>query len=224
VRPGTFFVHQRLNGYVREARYQVRRGETLAVYDDDFETVTLLSVASRGDLEKQVRRSKVPDIALRFVAGFRGFRGDKGVEYVPPHAVGGLEARFLGKRTTYWGVDVMTGGGPVTLQIDNLAPIAGVVSTTSVSGVLGFVTPPNLFRAGIGGRGSFTVVQRSFADWDKHEARGSIAPGWTAWAGVHHGRFTGDLQLNSNLLVMTWDDSAGWPSYTDLVLILGYRF
>ncbi len=224
VRAGTFFVHQRLNGYVREARYQVRRGETLAVYDDDFETVSLLSVSSRGDLDKQVRRSKVPDLSLRFAMGVRGFGGDKGSEYVPGHAVGGLQARFLGKRTSYSGFEVLTGGGTGVVEIPDLEPIAATYATTSFSGVIGAATPPNLVRAGIGGRASFTVVQRSFEVWDRQEARGSIAPGLNTWLGVHHGRFSGDLEWNYNLLVMKWDESRGWPAYAELLLTMGYRF
>lgn len=226
VRPGTFYVHRRMPGWVEEARYTVRRGETHSVLAEDFAIVSYESTASRGDLDKQVRQARLPDLSLRFVAGYRGF-GDRGFAagYVAPHAIGGLEARMLGSRSQYWSADLRTGGGPAELTFEGLAPVVSRQSTTSIAGTAGFATRPALVRAGLGGRAGFTAVTRDFPEWDlAPQARGSVAAGFSAWAGLHHGRFTGDLQLDWQLLVIKWDENTGWPTYTDLVLALGYRF
>ncbi len=226
VRPGTFYVHKRMPGWVEEASYVVRRGETRSVLGEDFTVVSYASVASRGDIEKLIRRSKIPDLSLRFVMGFRNF-GDRGFAgaYVPAHAIGGVEARFLGSGRNYWGFDVLTGGGSPVLELDGLAPVRSVQTTTSLAGVIGFATRPGLMRAGIGGRSAITVITRDFPDWDlEAQSSGILGAGFNAWGGIHHGRFTGDLQLNWLLLLTRWDDNRGWPAYRDLLLVLGYRF
>lgn len=227
LRPGTFFVHKRMPGWVEEARYSVRRGETHSVLAEDFVTVSYESSASRGDLEKVVRRSNLPDLSLRFVAGFRSFSSSDGYaeSYFAPHAIGGVQATFLGKGTHYGGVDVRTGGGVALLEIPGLAPIESHESSTSLGGSLGFVTRPKLVRAGFGARSTATVITRRFPDWNlPAQGRGTLGVGFDTWVGIHHGRFTGDLELDWQLLVMKWDDNEGWPACTDLVLSLGYRF
>jgi hypothetical protein len=225
VRPGTIFVHRRMPGWIEEARYVVRRGETHAVLAEDFVTVSYASSASRGDLDKQVRKSRVPDLSIRFVAGYRRF-GSRGFEstYVVPQAIGGLEARFVGQRTHTWSIDLLTGGAQSELVFDDLAPVLMKQSTTSLGGSVGFATRPALIRAGLGGRGSFTVITRYFPDWELNQSRGSVGAGLDAWTGLQHGRFVCDLVLHFQVLVMKWDDNQGWPTYSDLALSVGYRF
>jgi hypothetical protein len=225
VRPGTIYVHRRMPGWVEEARYTVRRGETHAVLAEDFTVVSYASAASRGDLDKQVRQSRIPDLSLRFAFGYRGF-GKKGweAEYVVPHAIGGIEARFLGQRNPTWSFDLLTGGASSELDIEDLAPVPMSMSTTSFGGTVGFATRPSLFRAGLGGRGTFTVVNRRFPDWELEQSSGSIGAGFNTWAGFHHGRFVADAVLNFQILVTKWDDNSGWPTYADLLLSVGYRF
>lgn len=225
IRPGTFYVHQRMPGWVEEARYVVRRGETHSVLAEDFTTVTYASAASRGDIEKMVRRSKLPDLSLRFVTGFRGF-GGVAEAYFAPQAMGGLQARFLGRGRTWGGVDVLTGGAGHELAIPGLAPIASRQTSTSVGGVIGFATRPRLVRAGIGARSGITVLTRSFPEWEgvRTQSRPALGVGSSAWVGLHGGRFSADLQLDWQLLVTRWDDNDGWPTCSDLVLVLGYRF
>lgn len=226
VRPGTFYVHRRMPGWVEEASYAVRRGETRSVLIEDFDVVSYESVASKGDIEKQIRRAKIPDLSIRFVAGFRSF-GDRGFasSYISPHAIGGLEARFLSKGRNYWGFDVLTGGGPTELRFSGLDPIRSIQSTTSLSAVVGFNTRPALVRAGLGGRGGLTYTTRDFPGWDTAFQSGTaLDVGLNSWAGLHHGRFTGDLQLNWLMMITNWDDNPGWPTYGDLLLVLGYRF
>lgn len=227
VRPGTFYVHKRMPGWVEEAKYAVRRGETHSVLVEDFTTVSYASAASRGDLEKMVRRSRIPDLSLRFLAGYRVFGTRSGFAsgYVAPHAVGGLSATFLGSSRSYYAFDLLTGGTSSALTIEGLAPVQTRASTTSVGAVIGVVTPPALLRAGIGGRGGFTLVTRQFPEWDlSNQSRASIGAGFHTFAGLHHGRFTADLQLQWQMLVMKWDDNAGWPTYADYLLVLGWRF
>ncbi|MEQ1501302.1 MAG: caspase family protein [Myxococcota bacterium] len=223
VRPGTFYVHRRQPGWVEEARYTVRRAETHSVLTEDFVTVAYQESAARGDLARVVKRSNLPDLSLRFVLGYRTFTG--GEAYFGPQAIGGFEASLLGKRTHYATFDLRTGGGVTQLAIPGLAPIESIQTSTSLGAAVGFTTKPNLVRAGFGGRSTFTVLTRRFPDWDvQDQARGTIGAGFDAWIGLHHGRFTGDLQLDWQLLVMKWDDLRGWPTSSDLVLVFGYRF
>lgn len=226
LRPGTFYVHKRMPGWVEEARYTVRRGETHSVLTEDFATVSYESSAARGDLEKVVRRSKLPDLSIRFVAGWRGIAtADPNAVYFAPHAIGGVQATFLGNRRLYSELDFRTGGGVAQLLIPGLAPIESHQTSTSVGGALGFVTRPKLVRAGLGARSTAMLVTRRFPEWGlPTQASGVLGVGLDSWVGIHHGRFTGDLVFDWQLLVTKWDDSEGWPACTDLVLSLGYRF
>jgi hypothetical protein len=225
VRPGTIYVHRRMPGWIEEARYVVRRGETHAVLAEDFVVVSYASSASRGDLDKQVRQSEIPDLSLRFAFGFRNFpsRGWEG-EYVVPHAIGGIEAKFLGPRNPTWSFDLLTGGTSSALEVEELEPIDMVMTSTALGGTIGFATRPAAIRAGLGARSSFTGITRTFPDWELTQSRGALGVGFNAWTGLYHGRFVADLALNYQLLVTKWDDNSGWPSYADLLLSVGYRF
>lgn len=225
VRPGTFYVHRRMPAWVEEARYTVRRGETHTVLPEDFVTVSYESAASRGDLRKQVRRSKVPDLSLRFTTGFRFF-GKNAESYVPPHAIGGVQATFLGKRPHYTSFDLRTGGTVTQLQIEGLAPIQSTITSSSLGGSIGIATPPAIVRTGFGARSTITLVTRRFADWDlvEPQSRATIGAGFDSWVGLHIGRFSGDFSFDWQTLVMKWDDNPGWPSCADLQLAFGYRF
>ena len=227
VRPGTYYVHQRMPGWIEEARYTVRRGETHSVLDEDFLTTSYESAASRGDLERIVRRSKVPDLALRFAMGFRSFGGasQRADEYFGPMALGGLQGMLLGSGRKYASFELLTGAGSSELPIPGLAPVLSHQSTQSLGGSLGFATRPALMRAGIGGRATMNLLSRSFPDWDvPTQSRASIGAGIDTWAGIHRGRFTGDIQFDMQMLVMKWDENEGWPVAVDLMLALGYRF
>jgi hypothetical protein len=69
------------------------------------------------------------------------------------------------------------------------------------------------------------VISRSFPGLDlASQSRASFGAGWEAWGGLQHGRFSADLQLGWQTVVMKWDDNQGWPSYTDLLLSAGWRF
>jgi hypothetical protein len=227
VRPGTFFVHQRMPGWIEEARYTVRRGETHSVLAEDFVTMSYESSAARGDLERVVRRSQIPDLSLQAVMGFRVFGGASGQaeQYFGPMALGGLQGTLLGSRRRYWSFDLRTGAAQAVLPINGLAPVQIRQGTVSLGGTIGFATRPGLMRTGFGGRSSLTVLSRSFPEWDiPAQSQAALGVGLNTWAGLHHGRFSGNLQLDWQLLVMKWDDNAGWPVALDLALVLGYRF
>ncbi len=225
VRPGTIYVHRRMPGWIEEARYVVRRGETHTVLAEDFAVVSYASSASRGDLDKQVRQSEIPDLSLRFAFGYRAFpNGGWEGEYVESHAIGGIEAKFLGPRNPTWSFDLLTGGTSTALELDDLAPIDMVMTSTSLGGTIGFATRPAPFRAGMGGRATFTGVTRRFPDWELTQSNGSIGAGFNAWTGFYHGRFVADLVFNFQIMVAKWDDNSGWPTYADLLLSVGYRF
>ena len=227
VRPGTYYVHHRRPGWVDEARYAVRRGETLSVVDDDFTSVSYDAVASRGDLARAARRARMPDLTVRMVVGVRTF-GQKTVyhqEYLPAHGVGGIAARFIGQRKNFWGFDVLTGGSSTEITFDEVGAVPVRVGSTSLGGEVGFATKPKLFRAGLGGRGEVLRMARSFIDREEpDQASGALAAGGVLWGGIHHGRFTSDLQWASLLLFQSFDDRGQWPLYAELSLHLGYRF
>jgi len=227
LRPGIFFVHRRMPGWVDEARYTVRRGETLSVLHEDFTSVSYESVASRGDLERVARRARLPDLTLRLVLGVRTFGEDDvyGREYVPAHGVGGIEARFIGRQSPYWSVDVLTGGGGNTVTFEEVGEVPVQVGSTSLGGTAGFATKPRLVRAGVGGRAELIGFRRSFTDRDIEAQRSfGLAGGGVGWVGIYHGRFTGDVQLGVLALFDRWDDQSAWPTFVEGSLQLGYRF
>ena len=224
VRPGTYYVHQRMPGWVDEARYSVRRGESHSVLAEDFETVSYREVASRGDLEKMVRRSKLPDLSLRFLLGFRGF-GGAAKDYFGTQATGGVSARFLGQGRQYGSFHVMSGAAAYPIEIAGLPPIASQQTASSLGGTIGFATKPRTMRAGLGARSSLNLLTRRFPEWDAaDQSRAMLGVGVDMWAGLHTGRFSADLQFDWQLLVAKWEDSQGWPTCADLTLALGYRF
>ncbi len=227
IRPGTYYVHRRMPGWVDEARYAVRRGETRSVFEEDFTSVSYESVASRGDLERVARRARFPDLTVRLVMGARGFGANSvwAQEYVPGHAVGGIEARFISQRSPYWGFDLLTGAATETLDFGEVGGVPVRVSSTSGGVNAGFATGPRLVRAGLGGKAEIIGFSRAFPDRDLDVQRSvALAGGGAAWVGLHHGRFTGDLQLATLMLFQRWDEQPGWPTVAEITLQLGYRF
>lgn len=221
IRPGTFYVQRRMPGWVDEARYVVHKGEALAIAESDFVTVSYLSAASRGDLDKIVRRAKVPDLSLRFVAGARTFSRE---DYFAPMAVGGVQAMWLGQQPQYVTVDVRSGANQVNLSIAGL-PIRSHQTSTTLSAMTGVATRPGWVRAGIGGRTSILMVTRQFTGWDvTPQAQTALGVGTNGWISGTLGRVSVDLQLDWQLVAMRLDDQPGWPAFTDLSLAVGYRF
>lgn len=227
VRPGTYFVHRRMPGWVDEARYNVRRGETLSVFQEDFVSVSYNDVASRGDLARQVRRARMPMLSLRALAGVRGFGNTVyGQQYVPTHAVGGVEARFLRPGGGWFGFDLLSGGGAGTLLLDEIGDKPVHVTSTSFGGALGVATKPRLLRAGVGANAEIIGFSRTFPDGDdQRQGTLTVAFGPTGWVGVHHGRFSYELQVDLLMMAATWDQHEGWPVYAEVIpLSLGIRF
>lgn len=227
VRPGTFYVHQRMPGYVEEAQYTVRRGETHSVLGEDFETVSYASVASRGELDRMVRRAKLPDLSLQVAFGVRGFGvGDRGWSdaYVPTHGIGGVGLTFS-RHHTFFGADVSSGGSAQPLDVPGLGAVPTRTTTTSLGGTIGVVSSPALLRAGIGPRASLTAVTRTFPEWElDRQASLALGVGWRGFAGIHPGRLSIDLAWTVQALVTRWDDHPGWPLATDVALVAGWRF
>jgi len=227
IRPGTYYVHRRMPGWVDEARYTVRRGETRSIFEEDFTSVSYESVASRGDLERVARRAQLPDLTVRLVIGARGFGANSvyAREYVPGHAIGGIEARFISKRSPYWGFDVMTGATTEDLDFGEVGLVPARVSSTSAGLNAGFATGPRLIRAGLGGKVELIGFSRAFPDRDLATQQSlGLAGGGAGWVGLHHGRFTGDLQVATLMLFQRWDEQNGWPSFAEFTLQFGYRF
>ena len=226
VQPGTYYVHRRMPGWVEEATVEVRRGETRSVLKEDFTSVSYASTASRGELRRQVRRAQQPDLSLRFVMGVRGTLAADSLasRYIGSVAIGGFQARWLTRRTTYWGVDVLAGRGQTTLQFNGLAPVRTVLGTTTIAAESGIASRPATFRAGIGARAGMTWFNREFPDWEvPRQSEANLMTGANAWLGLFRGRFSVDIQYNFALLITTWD-GGNFPTYSDLVVAGGYRF
>ncbi|MEZ4319528.1 MAG: caspase family protein [Myxococcota bacterium] len=228
VRPGNYFVHKRMPGWVDEAEYQVRRGETRTVVQEDFVSVAYEQTAARGDLDRVVRRAKLPDLSLRMKLGGRTFGQGTvvGSQYIPEHGLIGVEARFQnGTSGTFWSLDFETGGGPGTLQFAERGGIPVIVQAYSGAATFGFSSKPALFRFGMGGRAQIIGFTRTFVDGTA-EPQGSIslAPGIQGWAGIHPGRAVFELQHNTHIMATSFTDETPHPVYMELFFTGGYRF
>jgi hypothetical protein len=225
LRPGNYVVQQRMPGWVEEAAYTVRREETRSVYPEDFQRVSYTQSASRGELARQERRARVPDLALRGVFAIRAFGSDVANTWLPPHPVTGIEARLLSPIGRMWyGFDLLTGGGQGTLDLAGFGERKVTVGSTSLGGAVGFATKPWLLRAGVGGRAEWVSFRRRFDDLDVDpQAELSVAPGVALWAGLHLGRFQLDLSWAQLWYAGAFDDHVT-PSYAEPALSIGYRF
>jgi hypothetical protein len=228
VRPGDYYVHKRMPGWVDEAKYPVRRGETRTIAVEDFVSVPYEQTASRGHLERVVRRSRLPDLSLRARLGIRTF-GEASVvgsQYVPQHGVLGVEARFQdGASITYASVDLLAGGGPGTLKFPERGEVPVIIQSYSAAGAFGFVTPPGLFRAGFGGRAELVGFTRTFTDGATDpQSSLTLAPGVQGWVGLHHGRFSLELQHDVMLMALAFTEDRRHPIYSNFLLASGVRF
>lgn len=232
VREGTYYVHKRLPGWVDEARYDVRRSEVRTLAVEDFTSVPYDDTASRGDLERQMRRARLPALSLRAVIGNRGFGADSiyNRQYLPRHGVVGVEFRFHHPATsTWWSGDLLAGTGQATLQFENLGDKDIVVQSFSAAASGGIATKPRLFRAGIGGRAELITFARTFAA-DESALAGetqrsfSVSPGLQTWAGLHYQRFSLELGMNLSLMAVGFTEDNRHPWYSTLTLSSGYRF
>ncbi len=227
VRPGTYYVHRRMPGWMDEATYTVRRGETLAVYKEDFVAVPYEESASKGDLDRQVRRASMPALSMRLAIGARGF-GQKsvvGTQYVVDHSILGVEARFMKSGKTWFSFDVLNGGSGGTLTFDEFGEVPVTVGSTSGGAAVGFVTAPNIVRAGLGGKAEVIAIRRTFPGGELDpQATVSVAGGAASFLGMYHGRFSVELQLNFLIMATSFDDLKSRPAYAEPLLSFGYRF
>lgn len=227
VAPGVYFVQRRQPAWVEQARYSVVRGAPAAVDAGDFEVIAYEEVASRGELERQARRARMPDLQLQALAGGRGF-GNQSVmtrSYLPTHPVGGLGLRWLGRSGPYVATDLLSGGGPGTLSIGSLPRVAVIVQSASLGASAGFATRPGLARAGLGGRAELTWFRRDFPAGEL-PTQDLVRPaiGVETWAGLHYGRVHLDLDLRLLALPGSFDGLVSNPLFAELLLGAGYRF
>ncbi len=228
VRPGTYYVHRRMPGWVDEARYDVRRGEIRTLAPEDFVSVPYERTASRGDLERQVRRSRLPKLSVRGLVGTRGF-GRNGImerEYLPRHGVVGVEFRFMNPASiTWWSFDTIAGAGQGTLHFEALGDRDVVVQSWSIALSGGVATKPRLFRAGVGGRASWIGFGRTFVSVDLPPQRSfTVSPGIRGWLGLHHQRLSIELVNDLGLLAAGFTAEGLRPVYSSFLFSLGYRF
>ena len=227
VRPGVYYVHKRMPGWVDEAEYVVRRGETRTVVQEDFVSVPYEDTAARGDLNRVVRRAKLPRLSLTALFGFRSF-GDTVFEhqYVPGHGLIGLEARFHRPTAiTFWSVDFLAGGGSGVLTFSQLGRVPVVIQSYTLGATLGVVSVPALVRVGFGGRAELLSLSRTFVhDEAPTQTSFSIAPGIQGWIGLHPGRFQFEFHNNLQLMAIGFSSENKHPLYAEFFLSFGYRF
>jgi len=227
VRPGTYYVHRRMPGWMDEANYTVRRGETLAVYNEDFNAVPYEESAAKGDLDRQVRRASMPALSLRLNFGARTFGGNSTItqQYVIEHRLLGIEARFMKTGKTWFGFDLLNGSSSGTLVFEEFGKVPVNVGSTSGGASVGFVTGPNFVRAGIGGKAELLGIRRTFPGEELDpQSTISVAGGATSFLGMYHGRFSFELQFNLLMMATSFDDVAKRPTYAEPLLSFGYRF
>ena len=227
VRPGIYYVHRRMPGWMDEAHYSVRNGETLAIYTEDFEPVPYESSAARGDLDRMVRRAKLPALSLRLNMGARTFGGNSVItrQYVSEHSLLGIEARFMRTGRTWFGFDLLNGSAPGELEFEEAGTVPVTVGSTSGGGSIGFVTSPHLFRGGIGGKAELIGIRRTFPNGElSPQASISVAGGLASFLGLYHGRFSFELQFNLLIMATSFDDLPHRPLYGEPLLSFGYRF
>lgn len=225
VRPGTYYVHKRMPGWVDEARKTVRRGETLAVYPEDFVSVAYDDTAARGELKRQVRRASMPDLSLRMAFGGRAWGDVYASQYVPTHGLIGIEARFLKTGRTWFAFDLLNGAGAGTLDFEEIGEKRVNVGSTSLGAAVGYVTRPALFRGAIGGKAELIGVRRTFPDGSLGpQSSVGVAVGPTMSLGLYRGRFSLDLAASLLIMPTSWDGLDRRPIYFEPVLAVGYRF
>ncbi len=227
VRPGVYFVHHRMPGWVEEAQYVVRKDGAETVALADFSSVAYDDTASRGDLDREVRRSALPEMSLFVLAGARGFRKNTvyDTQYVPQHAVGGLQLRLHHRSGLTYGVDLLSGAGTRSLAFGGLGEVDVVARSGSVGAGVGWA--PHLgkwLHAGVAFRGEAIVMSRSFLD-QAYLPQSTLAfsPGVGLLLGADLGHVAIELALNIHVLPVQWDDNP-WPTYNEGLFQLGYRF
>ncbi len=228
VAAGTYALQQRLPGWVDEAVLTVQPGEVALVRETDLRSVAYEDTISRGAIERQVRRARAPDLALRLSFGSRAFPAGSvyALQYLPEHAIGGIDARWRpDNRKVYWGVDLLSGAGGGTLHFAERGEKAVFVQSTSLGGRFGAATHWRALHAGIGLKGELIHFRRSFPDEELGpQAALALAPGLNTWFGLEYGRFVADLNVNSLWLTVQLDDLPGRPRYAEGLLSLGWRF
>ena len=223
--PGTLYVQHRLPAYVEQARYAVDDASMVEVSASDFAAVSYEDTASRGPLERQIRRAKMPDLSLQAVFGGRSFNQVAGSQYLPTHAIGGIRARWLRRSGPYIDVDILGGGAQSQVVLDQVGAIDVAVQSTTLGAGIGFATAPNIIRAGIGGRAELAWFGRSFPDGETSD-QSLFRPsfGVEPWVGLYYGRVSTELGASWMLLPTTLDQQQGWPVYATFMLRFGVRF
>ncbi len=231
LRPGTYYVHHRMPGWVDEAEFVLADGDSTTVGDMDFMTLAYEDTAARGDIEKLVRKANRPDVAVRLAGGIRQFseKSTYNRQYFPKHNVAGIDVRVTPLTGhLYFGGDVLSGGRGAILVLPEVPDKDVWVQSTSVGAAFGAATGRNLVRAGIGLKAEAVVFSRRFDSAGGSEAISqgtfAIAPGLNTWVGVSHGRFVWDLNWNLMVLPTRWDDAPRSPAYTEFVSSIGWRF
>lgn len=228
VRPGHYYVHRRMPAFVEEAEYTVRRMSGAEVRATDFERVPYERTASRGDLERAVRRASRSRVSLRVGFGGRGWGANTPIttQYLPEHGVFLVGARFLqpSRGGTYWDVDLIGGSGQGTLHLPELGEMKVVSSSLTTGGAVGIASRPRLVRVGGGIRAEVGGFWRSFTD-DAWPTQGALTPavGGQFWIGMQHGRLNAGLDTNLLWAPVGWDGLPGVAAYGEILLTAGFR-
>lgn len=226
VRPGVYYVHRRLPGWVDEAQYVLQAGEARTVDASLFRSVAYEDTASRGDLDRAVRQAQRPEMSLFLLAGVRGFREGTvyDSQYLPRHAVGGIQLRLHHRSGLDFGIDLLSGSGSRALDFPELGDLGVVARSASLGGEVGWVPRLGPVHAGLAFRGELIGLFRDFVD-ESYASQSSwgVAPGLATRLGLNLGPVAVELGLNILVLPVQWDDQ-DWPAYSEGLLSVGYRF
>lgn len=226
VRPGVYYVHHRMPGWVDQAEYVVRAGQIAQVDVGHFESVAYEDTAARGDLRKLSRRAVTPDVSLHLQFGWRGF-GRASVynrQYLPGHNVIGLEARRRWESGMFGAVDVLTGQDTsAELVFDEFTePVA--VSSRSLGASVGWAPRRAFLQPSVAARLEWIGFQRTFHDDSvAPQGVGALSPGLAFGLGAKYRHAMADLRFHTHFLPASWDDQP-MPVYGELLLTFGWQF
>lgn len=227
VRPGRYQIQERFPTWLAVADLTLQAHDTVAVTTDRFRRGEYEDDVAKGAISAEIRRAKLPRVAVHGMIGGRGFLDSTfQAEYFPSSPSAGVEVRFNYRDNRYWSLDLDGGAGAGELSIPDVSYAVPVtVGSATFALGLGFETNPTWFQLGGGLHLEAVALTRTFPDSDVDpQALFTIAPGGQFWLGWHPGRFELELQLRSHWLPYLVEGRDQGLADSELLLGIGYRF
>ena len=227
LRPGTYLVQERYPTHLREAQINLREGATLAIDAAAFQAVEYEDDVAKGVIDKEIKRSRMPELSLRIASGTRSFSEPTiAAGWFPTTLSAGAIARWNWRDGKWVAADVLGGSTRASLAIEGLGYTVPVrVASTTFGVSAGFATRPRLVQAGAGLRVAGAWFQRSFDDPGvPAQSLLTASPGVVLWGGVHPGRFEFDVEIRSHFLPYGFDENGRGERFGEGLLAVGYRF